>query len=86
MEIKDKIINELKKVKRNGIDNLITWLEKTGFFTAPASTRFHSNNKGGLTEHSWNVFTLLKEKNQRFNLGLSEETIILTGMPDDSLA
>ena len=50
--MKDKIINELKKIKRNGIDNLIEWLEKSDFFIAPASTRFHSNKKGGLAEHS----------------------------------
>jgi len=81
--MKDKIIAELKKVKREGIEKLIEWLEKSDFFTAPASTRFHNNKNGGLAEHSWNVYTLLKDKNERFKLGLSEETIILTGLLHD---
>ena len=81
--MKDKIINELKKNKRTGIEKLIEWLESTDFFTAPASTRFHSNKNGGLAEHSWHVYTLLKEKNERFKLSLSEETVILTGLLHD---
>ncbi len=43
-------------IKREGIDALMEYLEKTDFFTAPASTRFHSNYEGGLCKHSLNVF------------------------------
>jgi len=43
-------------IKREGINNLITWLEtETDFFTAPASTNFHGNYEGGLMQHSLNV-------------------------------
>ncbi|MCX7614284.1 MAG: hydrolase [Clostridiales bacterium] len=43
-------------IKRNGADQLYTWIAGTDFFTAPASTRFHAAYEGGLLEHSLNVF------------------------------
>lgn len=45
-----------KYIKRDGADKLLKWLENTDFFTAPASTRFHGDYTGGLSEHSQNVF------------------------------
>ena len=51
-----------KCIKRDGIENLLQNLEKSDFFTAPASTRFHDSEEGGLCQHSLNVFNyLLKE-------------------------
>ena len=47
------------KVHRDGIENLIQWLEDSDFFVAPASTRFHGNYDGGLCEHSLNVYDCL---------------------------
>lgn len=82
--MKDKIIKILSSVEREGIDKLIDFLEgKSDYFTAPASTKYHGNFEGGLAEHCFNVYTLLKEKNERFNLGLSEETVIITGLLHD---
>lgn len=55
-ENKNKYIEILRQnVKREGIENLIDYLQKTDFFTAPASTRFHSCFEGGLCLHSMNV-------------------------------
>jgi hypothetical protein len=46
----------LTYIKREGIDDLVKWLEEdTDFFTAPASTQYHGNYEGGLLEHSMNV-------------------------------
>lgn len=47
-------------IHREGAQELLAWLQKTDFFTAPASTRFHSNCEGGLCAHSINVFYRLK--------------------------
>ena len=54
----DKQINKQKfldicreDIKRDGIEELLKWLENSDFFTAPASTRFHGNYEGGLCEH-----------------------------------
>ncbi len=46
-------------IKREGINTLIEYLQKTDFFVAPASTRYHSNCAGGLCKHSLNVFERL---------------------------
>lgn len=46
-------------ITRPGADKLLLWLEHTDFFTAPASTKFHECYKGGLAEHSVNVFQQL---------------------------
>lgn len=44
-------------IKRDGIKELMEWLENdTDFFTAPASTKYHSSFEGGLCVHSINVF------------------------------
>ena len=55
---KERFMSILKPVaaRRKGLEKLLEWLEKTDFFTAPASTRFHGAYEGGLLEHSLNVF------------------------------
>lgn len=82
-EVKERIINLLSSVERKGIDRVIKYLEESDFFVAPASTRFHGNYQGGLAEHSLNVYELLKYKNKQFDLGLSEETMIITAILHD---
>jgi len=52
----DKIITY---IKRDGVDDLINWLEnETDFFTSPASINHHGNYDGGLLEHSLHVTEL----------------------------
>lgn len=47
-------------ISRDGIENLMEWVEhETDFFTAPASTRYHGSYEGGLLEHSLNVYDRL---------------------------
>lgn len=41
--------------RQQGLERLLKWLEKNGFYTAPASTRFHGCYPGGLAEHSLDV-------------------------------
>lgn len=58
MNYKDKqeeFCQRLRSTNREGIDNILSELERLGFFKAPASTRFHLNYEGGLVEHSLNV-------------------------------
>lgn len=45
-----------KNIKREGIEKLLEWLDNTSFYTDPASCYFHGNYKGGLCEHSLNVY------------------------------
>lgn len=51
-----------QNIHREGIDKLVAWLKGSDFFTAPASTRFHLSQEGGLLKHSLNVYDrLLRE-------------------------
>lgn len=52
----------LSECKRDGMDKLLEYLRKSDFYTAPASTRFHSCHEGGLVEHSLNVADCLLDK------------------------
>lgn len=56
-------------VKRDGAKELVEWLTTTDFFTAPASTRYHSAFEGGLVLHSLNVFTQLNQLAELYGLG-----------------
>lgn len=51
------IYNE--KIHRDGKDDLLRWIERSDFFTAPASTRFHLSCEGGLCTHSIHVYDRL---------------------------
>lgn len=59
-ESKEKFLKIFKQnVKREGADSFLEWLETTDFFTAPASSKFHSCHEGGLCEHSLNAYNRL---------------------------
>jgi hypothetical protein len=72
-----------KYIKRDGIENLVSYLERSDFFTAPASTRFHECYDGGLVEHSLNVYDQLKKLIDCYKLDVSEETIAIVSLFHD---
>lgn len=43
-------------IKRKGLEDLLTFLNVSDFFTAPASTKYHGANEYGLVQHSLAVF------------------------------
>lgn len=53
---KEKFTEILFSTERKGMDAVIAKLDESGFFDAPASSRFHLSCKGGLMEHSMNVY------------------------------
>lgn len=70
-----------EKIQIDGIYNLMDYLENdTDFFTAPASSRFHSNHEGGLVEHSLYVYENLCKADLP---GYSEKTIALVSLFHD---
>jgi len=48
-------------ITRDGIEGLLKFLESTDFFTAPASTKFHLAEEGGLCAHTLNVYERLEK-------------------------
>ncbi|MBV4422944.1 HD domain-containing protein [Clostridium tyrobutyricum] len=82
-EIKDKIIELLSSTTRKDIDKVIEFLKSSDFFEAPASTKYHGNYNGGLAEHSLNVYRLFADKNEKFDLGLSKDNVIISALLHD---
>lgn len=79
-----------KMITREGADKLLAYLdEKSDFFKAPSSTRFHGSYPGGLVEHSLNVYTCLKDYLSRetvktkYKMNYSDESIALTSLLHD---
>lgn len=87
--MKEKFIEIYKNnIKREGGEKLLEWLEKTDFFIAPSSTKFHGNYEGGLVEHSVNVYNCLKMlvneyKKQFPDYEISDETIAISALLHD---
>ena len=83
--MKEEFLKILRTVNREGIEDLIKFLESTDFFTAPASTRFHGNYAGGLVEHSMKVYEILVEKvkNSSKKIEVSEDTLKIVALLHD---
>lgn len=74
----------LRSTNRQGVENVIKWLEETDFKTAPASSQYHNAFRGGLLQHSLNVY------NATFDfplwiefMDLKQDTLILTSLLHD---
>ena len=83
MTTKDKILELLDKTDRQGIDEVMEWLQGSGFFMAPASTNFHGNYEGGLADHSLNVYTAAMRLR---STALSLNPALEADLPEDSVA
>ena len=83
--MKEEFIKLLKQTNREGIENLLEFLEKSDFYTAPASTRFHGSKENGLLEHSLKVYEILKYKveNSVIPIDTPKESIIIIGLLHD---
>ena len=67
-----------------GIEKLYDYmLNKSDFFRAPASTRFHGNYKGGLSVHELIVLAILIKKNADYDLGLTNAQMIISALAHD---
>lgn len=83
--LKERFISVCQsEIKREGVDNLLQWLEGSDFYTAPASTRFHGNYECGLLEHSLNVYDALKElANIHSEYQISAESLAIAALFHD---
>lgn len=66
-------------IHRDGIDDLMAWLDSTDFYTAPSSTRYHGAVPGGLVAHSIAVYNRLKQK----QTDETDETIAIASLFHD---
>ena len=74
-----------ENIKRDGIENLLSWLETTDFFDCPASTKFHLAEAGGLCLHSINVYKrlLMLATNEFGEENINHESIAIVALFHD---
>ncbi len=84
MDFKNEFVRIVtNNVHREGISDLMSWLENTDFYTAPASTRYHGSFEGGLVQHSLNVYSQLKKLCKWYKCEASEESIVIVSLFHD---
>jgi len=83
MSAKDDFLKQAKTVDREGMTDLLNYLESTDFFTAPASSKYHGSCPKGLLLHSLSVFDVMKEINSMIDTGIDEDSITVCGLFHD---
>lgn len=84
MDNKERFISLCKEVHRQGMDELMQWLEESDFYTCPASTRYHGSYQGGLLEHSLNVYDELKRLLKAYpEIDVLDESVIIAALFHD---
>lgn len=76
---RERIEALLRSTGRQGIDNILEYLDKHDFYAVPSSLRRHHNWPGGLAQHCLGVYDRLKATGE----GLPEDSIILTALLHD---
>ena len=86
---KDKFLEIFDKyITREGAEKLKEFLISSDFFSAPASTKFHSAFEGGLCEHSVNTYDRLlynvqKEYGENWQNFYSHESVAICALLHD---
>jgi len=83
MANKEIIKKELLNIKRDGMKDLVEYMETSGFFTSPGSTKFHGNYEGGLLDHCVNLFNLFKVLCNKYNLNVDRDTMLICAFGHD---
>lgn len=84
MDNKARFISLCESINRPGIKELMQWLEDNGFYTSPASTRYHGAYAGGLLDHSLNVYDELNRLLAAYpQIEVSEESKIICSLFHD---
>jgi hypothetical protein len=74
---------------RQGLEEFLTYLHGTDFYTAPASTKYHGAREGGLLDHSLEVYEQLDmllcmyEDNDMLQNSISKGSVALCGLLHD---
>lgn len=58
----ERFEREAVKINREGVTRLMSYIRKSDFYSAPASTRYHLSVTGGLLQHSLNVLDAFRKR------------------------
>ena len=74
----------LSSVKRDGIPEFLQYLiDKTDFFIAPSSTKYHDARDGGLLHHSLKVYDNLVALSKMFTVDVPADSLIIIALLHD---
>ena len=76
---REAITNLLVSTERQGINNVLQYLDDSGFFYRASSPHGHHNYPGGLAEHSLGTYRLA----QSSGIGLNRNSIIICSLLHD---
>lgn len=81
--IKGTIVELLLSTNRVGMDELLRYMDESGFYSAPCSGAYHLAEEGGLAKHSLNVYRTMLDLNQSLKADIPLDTIILVSILHD---
>lgn len=70
-------------IRREGLEELLDWLEREDFYEAPASTKYHGAYPGGLCQHALDVFDMALKTAAAFAPELSRESLTVCALFHD---
>ncbi len=70
-------------IHREGLEDLLEWLGKADFFTAPASAKYHGSYAGGLCQHAIDVYRYAKRLLFLTDPAASEESVAISALFHD---
>lgn len=87
---KEEFVTLLRSTGRDGVDDVIDYLEEVGFFKAPASAAHHLAVEGGLVQHSVNtcdaalaVWEAMKPLDGSLEYAVKRENVIIASLLHD---
>lgn len=81
---KTEFVTRVKQaIHREGLEELLKWLDESDFYTAPASIRYHGAFEGGLVEHSIAVHDRLIQLCSWYGFETTAETIAIVALFHD---
>ena len=80
--VRTEIIDLLTSTEREGIGNVIDYLDQSGFFYRASSATKHHNFPGGLAEHSLGTYKLAQAEGAR--MGLPNDSVIIAALLHDT--
>lgn len=80
---KNEIITLLKGTGRDGIENVLDFLERTNFYWTKSSDNRHHNWSGGLAQHSLGVYRQMSAMNAKLATPYPEDTVVIVAILHD---
>lgn len=79
VNLREKFVGKLREINRRGTEELIDYLDRSGFFYRASSPAGHHNFPGGLAEHCYGAF----EQGMKMVDGLSAESVAICTLLHD---